>query len=100
MADIKILKLSSGEEIVSEIVDNDTTYTLKNAVTIVYKQTDKGLGSGLAPYMPFATGDVTLYKSNVAATAEPSKDMLNEYNRIFGSGIIVAPANDTALKTK
>lgn len=98
MSNVKILKLISGEEIVSEIETTADSYTLKNAVTIVYQKTDKGLGSGLAPYMPFATGDVDLLKHSVAAIAEPSQDMLNEYNRIFGAGIVVAPANDKILK--
>lgn len=96
---IKILKLISGEEIVSDIeITEAGDFLLKNAVTIVYQKTEKGLGSGLAPYMPFCTGDVTLFKTAVAAVAAPSKDMDAEYNRIFGSGIIVAPANDGAFK--
>lgn len=98
MSNIKILKLISGEEIVADIEVKDESYILKNAVTIVYQKTEKGLGSGLAPYMPFATGDVDLLKHSVAAIAEPSQDMSNEYNRIFGSGIVVAPANDKILK--
>ena len=98
MATIKVLKLTSGEEIVSDIVDAGDSYTLGNPVTIVYQKTEKGLGSGLAPYMPFAQGDVTLFKTSIAAIAEPGKDMLNEYNRIFGSGIVVAGANDAQFK--
>ena len=98
MAIIKVIKLNSGEELVSDVTDSGDTYTLGNPVTIVYQKTEKGLGSGLAPYMPFAEGDVTLFKSSIAAIADPGKDMLNEYNRIFGSGIVVAGANDAQFK--
>ena len=98
MATIKVIKLNSSEELVTDITDNGDSYTLSNPVSIVYQKTDKGLGSGLAPYMPFATGDVTLFKTSIAAMADPSTDMLNEYNRIFGSGIVVASANDAKLK--
>ena len=98
MATIKVIKLNSSEELVTDITDNGDSYTLSNPVSIVYQKTDKGLGSGLAPYMPFATGVVTLFKSSIAAMADPSTYMLNEYNRIFGSGIVVASANDAKLK--
>jgi hypothetical protein len=94
ITDIKILKLNSGEEIVSDVTDAGDVYTLKNPVTVVYQKTEKGLGCGLAPYLPFATGDITVFKSSISSFAEPGKDMINEYNRLFGSGIVMASAND------
>ena len=60
MADIKILKLMSGEEVLGECTFNDNTITVKNAVSIVYQQTEKGLGAGLAPFMPYCEDDIEI----------------------------------------
>jgi len=92
---IKILKLMSGEELLGDIIDNeDDTVTAKNAVSIVYQQTEKGLGAGLAPFMPYVQDPVTINRHAIASSGDPNKDMLNQYNTIFGSGIVIAGANE------
>lgn len=93
MADIKILKLMSGEEVLGECTFNDNTITVKNAVSIVYQQTEKGLGAGLAPFMPYCEDDIEINNHAVASQGIPNKDMSNQYNSIF-SGIVVAGANE------
>lgn len=95
MADIKLFKLMSGEELLGNVKESDSdTVTLKNAVSIVYQQTEKGLGAGLAPFMPYAEEPVQIKQHAIASTANPGRDMLNQYNTIFGSGIVVAGAGD------
>ena len=54
------------------------------------------MGVALAPYMPFANGNVKIHKNAIAAECTPDQNMINEYNRIFGSGISVVSAS--ALK--
>ena len=93
MTDIKILKLMSGEEVLGECTFNDSTITVKNAVSIVYQQTEKGLGAGLAPFMPYCEDDIDINNHAVASSGVPNKDMLNQYNSIF-SGIVVAGADE------
>jgi hypothetical protein len=95
MADIRIFKLMSGEELISEVKEkNGEGIVLKNAVSIVYQQTEKGLGAGLAPFMPYCQDPVTIREHAIASSGEPGKDMLNQYNTIFGSGIVVAGAHE------
>lgn len=84
----------SGEEVIGDCVENDSTITVKNAVSIVYQQTEKGLGAGLAPFMPYCEDDIEIKSHAVASSGKPGKDMLNQYNTIFGSGIVVAGANE------
>jgi len=43
--------------------------------------------------MPYAESNITLYASSIATEGTPAKNMANEYNRIFGSGIEVVPAS-------
>jgi hypothetical protein len=46
--------------------------------------------------MPYADGKVKLFSQSIATEATPSTNMVNEYNRLFGSGIQVAPASALA----
>lgn len=95
MADIRIFKLMSGEELLGQVKEkNGEGIVLKNAVSIVYQQTEKGLGAGLAPFMPYCQDPITIREHAIASSGEPGKDMLNQYNTIFGSGIVVAGAHE------
>jgi hypothetical protein len=91
---IRILKLMSGEELLGDIKEDGDTVVAKQAVSIVYQQTEKGLGAGLAPFMPYAQEPVIINRHAIASSAEPNRDMLNQYNKIFGSGIVVAGADE------
>lgn len=98
---IKVFKLANGDDLISEVVETAADkIELKNPAQIVLQQTQQGVGVGLAPYMPFIEGNLMLSKSALVAEGEPKKEMSSEYNRIFGSGIVVAPASTlSALAT-
>jgi len=95
MTNVKVFKMINGEEIISEVVvENAETYGLKNPATIMLQPTAGGqMGVGIAPYMPYAGENVSLRKNAVAAEGIPEQRMIDEYNRIFGSGIEIAPAS-------
>lgn len=94
---IYIFKLVSGEEIIGEMFNfSDRNYEIKNPAVIIMQQTQQGMGIGLMPFMPYSEGNVNLNKTTITADANPSQNMINEYNRIFGSGIQVAPASALA----
>lgn len=90
---IKVFKLINGEEIIAKTELTGLGYILLDPAAIVIQQTEKGVGIGLAPYMPYAESDITLYASSIVTEGIPSPNMSNEYNRIFGSGIEVVPAS-------
>lgn len=102
MADTKLLiiKLISSEEVLcTQISSGEGAMVIKDAVLLIYKQTKDGTMSvGFAPYMPYADGTISLNHSAIASTGYPKQDLANEYNRIFGSGIVIAGANDAAFK--
>ena len=102
MADIRLIKFTSGEEIIGNILDTkEEAYTIKDGVTLVYHQTKEGTVSvGFSPFMPYSTGDIDVLKASIAATASVKQELLNEYNRIYGSGIVLAGANDAEFKAK
>lgn len=97
MNKIKVFKLINGEDVIGEVFNTYAEHVeLKNPAQIVLQQSQQGVGVGLAPYMPFVEGNLELKKSAIAAEGLPVDQMKNEYNRIFGSGIVVAPANAIA----
>ena len=94
---IKVFKLINGEEIISKYTDsNVSSYILESPASIVMQRTEQGVGVGLAPYMPYASGKITLQLTAVTAIADADVKMENEYNRLFGSGIQIAPAGSIA----
>jgi len=104
MADTKLLiiKLISSEEILcTQISSGEGVMVIKDAVLLIYKQTKEGnMSVGFAPYMPYADGTISLNHSAIASNSYPKQELADEYNRIFGSGIMIAGANDAAFKAK
>lgn len=90
---IKVFKLLNGEEIIAKTKQVDLGYQLSDPAAIVIQPTEKGVGVALAPYMPYAESEITLYATAIGTEGTPSKNMENEYNRIFGSGIEVVSAS-------
>ena len=90
---VKVFKLLNGEEIIAKTEVTGLGYTLSDPAAIVIQQTEKGVGVALAPYMPYAESDITLYSTAIATEGTPAKSMANEYNRIFGSGLEVVSAS-------
>lgn len=90
---IKVFKLLNGEEIIAKTKETGVGYKLSDPAAIVIQPTEKGVGVALAPYMPYAESEITLYATAIGTEGTPSKNMENEYNRIFGSGIEVVPAS-------
>jgi hypothetical protein len=86
---IKVFKLLNGEELIASTSITGLGYILKDPAAIVIQQTAKGVGVALAPYMPYANSEITLYTSAIVSESTPNLDMENEYSRIFGSGIQV-----------
>lgn len=95
---VKVFKMINGEDIMGEIFNSEMMdpIELKNPSQIVLQRTETGMGVALAPYMPFADGNVKIHKHAIASECIPDQNMVNEYNRIFGSGIQVAPASALA----
>lgn len=95
---VKVFKLINGEDLIAEVEESADFFIVKNPASIVMQQTERGVGVALAPYMPYATGELTLYKTGLTACGIPELQMINEYSRIFGSGIQIAAAGSLATR--
>ena len=87
---VRIVRLVSGEEVLCKLIDlNDSTYRLKKTAIII--PTGQPGNLGIAPWIPYATESKTgidIPKTQVCFVVTPITDMLNEYNKAFGSGLI------------
>ena len=96
--DIYYLKLISGEEIVTTIVDSsESTYTIKNSLQIQYQHSPNGVSVHTIEYPVISdpSEPVILAKSSIAVSAKPNIDFMNSYNERFGSGIQIASTTQT-----
>lgn len=94
MDKIMCLKLSSGEEVIGKLSYEGTAQTVVKDVASVIMMPGQAQGQyslGLMPFLPYANGKTFAFNSqHVVVQFEPSLDMLNNYNRMFGSGIQIA----------
>ena len=82
---VKIVKLISGEELIGEF--NEKTNTITNPVVMV-PVSDKSIG--FSPWMPYSEDKSFILKEEqIQIIATPSKVIANEYNKAFGSGIVI-----------
>jgi hypothetical protein len=91
---VVLCKLTSGEEIMYTEISTGTGATIvKDVVTLVYHQNDKGnVSVGFSPFMPYHEGSIAIWHNSIAAVSKPQQQLLSEYTRIH-SDIIIAPAN-------
>jgi len=88
------VKLSTGEEYIGEIVNNETTIDMRNpcAMQLIPSRTDPTKASmGMFPAAQHIKGSVLeLSSDHVIYIAEPVEELYNQYNSLFGSGIQLA----------
>lgn len=98
---ILALKLVSGEDLVGDVSFDESAneYIVKEpAQLLVLPSKDPGQPSfGFLPFPIYAqrSSNYTLkfQKSHVTMTTEVGTDFVNQYNTMFGSGIVTPPKN-------
>ena len=92
----QIIKLITGEELLAEVVGDDTMVRVKNPVRIVVmpnKIDPKTPNIGFAPWAEFSDDkEFTLDKSHIVAIMTPIKEFVNQYSSMFG-GLVVPKSN-------
>jgi len=97
---VMLVRLTTGEDIVAEIIENENTVTFENpAVLMPMRDTGGGnVQMGFAPWVPFAASSkikVEIGRDKVMFIVEPNSDIANNYRQAFGSGIVVPPKATT-----
>ena len=92
---VKLLRLKSGEDIIADVtlVDTEDTIKIENpAVLMPMGQQQQGgqMSMGFGPWAPFADQkEFEIPRDWLVYMSTPNKDLLNQYNSVFGSGIVV-----------
>ena len=94
---IKIIKLISGEELIADvtpidIVGNALTLDKPCMLQMVPSRSNPEQPSmALIPYAVYTDSHkVTVKQEHIIWSEEPLKELYNQYNSIFGSGIVVS----------
>ena len=97
MANVQIIKLVSGEDIMGVVsdteIDGKAFLLVENPAVILMMPKPGGdeneFGVGLAPYAPFAKQHkVPIFPNHIISVYDPDTNLLNAYNSKFGSGLI------------
>ena len=93
---IQIVKLTTGEDLIGDLEELETEgraflLITKPAIIMMMPKpgSDTDFTVGLAPYAPFSKDHkVPIFPNHVVSIYDPGPDMLNTYNRKYGSGIV------------
>lgn len=93
MSNVLVLKLSTGEEIIGDIAnENEKEFQVNFALLLQYQMQDEGkLGFGFLPYAPLTNKDKLVFKNQVVWLAPPAEGLLNAYKQ--ATGIVMTPSN-------
>jgi len=100
MADIKLLTFKTNQTIIGQIELKDGKYHVKKPVQLYSEMQKDGTSNvGFAPFLEFAEEFRTGFEfdmDTVLCLTTPVKEVLNQYNTAFGSGIQTASVTDLA----
>lgn len=96
MSNIKLIRMSSGEDVVAEVVFEDTNnIEIKNAIVAI----PTGNGQlGFAPWSPILSKEektINVAKQFVVYQAEPDSSVVEQYNTMFGN--VITPKKQSII---
>ena len=91
---IKLLTFKTNQTILGELdCTSDNEVTMKKPVQVIMQPTKEGPMMGFAPFLEyceeFKTG-IKFSMDNVLVITTPVRELENQYNQVFGSGIEIA----------
>ena len=86
---VKIIRIVSGEELIGDW--NDETNTITSPVVMVPIAKDQ---LGFQPWIPYSEEEAMTFKEqHIVVVLTPDTKLQNEYNRVYGSGLVVPDEN-------
>ena len=86
---VKIIRLISSEELIGDW--NEETKTITNPVVMIPVGKDQ---LGFQPWVPYAEDEeIILKEQHIVVVLTPDNKLQNEYNRVYGSGLVVPEEN-------
>ena len=96
MANVKLLRMVSGEDVVCTVVKNtEDTIVIKDAIVAI----PTGQGQlGFAPWSPIISkeeSEITISERFVIYQAEPDSSVVEQYNTMFGN--VITPKKQSII---
>lgn len=99
MNDIKLVRLSTGEELITKLKsETDESYTLSKPAILIPAGKDQLAFGQWLPYAEIEDG-ITISKEYVIFVVDPVDDLKNQYSTSFGSGLVVPSGAGLKLTT-
>lgn len=99
---VKIVTLLNGQIIIGlDVSSQQEKVVLQKPAQIVSQQTQQGVAMGFVPYLDFTTEwtiGLPIDSEKIVHVTTPVPELLNEYNKAFGSGIEVISTMPSVLK--
>ena len=101
MSNVKILRLSTGEDVIADVGENDQGVSLNKPFVIIPQQ--KGPGQPIqlmmSLYNAFGKGDtITVAKDKIVFMTDPKDDIKNNYEA--NTSKIITPTKGLITETK
>ena len=101
MSEVKIMRLSTGEDIIAKVIDKDTEKTkLNKAFVIIPHQQGPGepVQLMMTLYSPYSNSDdIEIKSQNIISMVDPKKEILSSYQQNTSS-ILTTPGLITETK--
>lgn len=90
MSEVKIVRLTTGEEIIANVKDNGDAIVIKDGSVLIPSPEGKLL---LARWLPYANtdGGVTLEKRHTMFIIDPQKELADHFTNVVVNGLVVPP---------
>ena len=96
---IKCITFKTQQTILCDLeYTDDYNLTIKTPVQVISippQSSQETGGIGFAPYLPYSEEfdvGITIKQEDVFCITTPVTDLVNQYNKMFGSGIQIVPA--------
>ncbi len=94
MNDVKIVRLTSGEEILCTVSNETESHITMEDPTIIIPTQDRNIG--LAPWLPYAESDkVTIRRDAVVFIVDPVNQLAEQYRSIHSK--IITPSQKIVM---
>jgi hypothetical protein len=90
MSEVKLVRLTSGEEIIAKVEQIDDGFVLNKPAVLIPAGKDQLAFGQWLPYADITDG-VEIPSEFIVFIVDPMVDLLNQYSASFGSGIVIPP---------
>jgi hypothetical protein len=90
---IKLITFKTNQTIMAEVTEQGDTVNAKQTVQVVVQPQNGQPMMGFVPFLEYTEefkNGISFNKSDILTINTPVRELENEYNRLFGSGIEIA----------